>query len=336
MIRTKLLSALLPLAALATLSAQSTLPVHFPQSGTDGSNGNIIPFGFSTSSTNFDEGRWQILIPARYLPSSGGLAFGLDVLSQATLSATYASLDLTLSTLPAGSSLSTDFATNLPAPQLVFSHTNYTIAWQAQTWQTIPFDVPFIYDGTSDVVVQIQKTYDRVANPPPGLGHHQTDGNPGRSDLPLNRYAFGNLGSGAVNATTATSATRSLKVGLRFATAGTLTIDGRRNSFANGFSLGNNFDVTLHGPAGTPFGALVSVGYAAQPTSIPGIGGLIYIDIVFATAYSSGVLGTSGTSTLNWTVPNSPALVGLNLAFQGVVGGASLQMTNTVDCIINS
>lgn len=112
----------------ASLAAQATNPIRYPQANTDGSTGQIIPFGFSNSSGNFDETRWQQLIPARYLPSSGGLIMGMEVLSQATLTATYPSLQITFSHVPPGGTLSTTFATNLPLPQVVYAKINHTIA----------------------------------------------------------------------------------------------------------------------------------------------------------------------------------------------------------------
>lgn len=323
----------------ASLAAQATNPIRYPQANTDGSTGQIIPFGFSNSSGNFDETRWQQLIPARYLPSSGGLIMGMEVLSQATLTATYPSLQITFSHVPPGGTLSTTFATNLPLPQVVYAKINHTIAWTARQWQTLPLDVPFLYDGTSDLVVEIQKTFDRVATPPPGLGHHQTDGDPSRAGLPIARNTFGTLGSGALLRTAATSSSVPMKIGFRFADLPTFTLRGPRGGTSSRvFAIGGNFDATLNGQPFGVFGSLIAFGWNAAPVSIPGIGGSVMVDLLTTTAYASGTLDPSGVATTNWTIPNDPTLVGTLVVFQGISTSSTLGlvMTNGTDLVINS
>ncbi|MFO1050615.1 MAG: hypothetical protein U1F36_00205 [Planctomycetota bacterium] len=327
------------LLSTAALTAQSNT-LRFPQSYTGGSTGQIIPLGVLPSSANFDEGRWQQIVPANYLPSTGGLILGMEVLSQATLSTTYNRLAITMSMVPPGGALSTSFATNLPNPVPVYAHQIVTHNWVAQTWQLIPFDIPFVYDGVSDIVVDIQKAIDRTATPPTSLGHHQTDGDPGRNDLPIARDAFGAFGSGASSAAVATSSSGVvLKVGFQFADLPTFTLNGPRGG-ASGriFPIGGSFTATLNGYSGMPYGSLISFGWAASPGTVPGIGGRLILDFGTLVAYDSGTLSGSGQASVVWSIPNVASLVGAHVAFQGVslTSTASLVLTNGIDCVINS
>jgi hypothetical protein len=328
----------LALACASALTAQTPLPIAYPQNGTDGSSGQIVPLGFSSSSTNFDEGRWQQVIPERYLPSGGGAIFGLDVLSQATNTPTYASLQISFSLSPAGTPLSSSFAANMPAPVVVYTRANTAIAWTARQWQTLTLDQVFVYPGAGDLVVDIQKVFDRAATGSAGLGHHQTTSNPGRTDLPRTAYAFGALGSGAANAATATNATGPMKMRLQFVGAPTMLLTATRGG-ANQkiFAIGHNFESSLQGQPGSAFGALISLGWFPAPASIPGLAGSIWIDLSSATAYASGILGPTGTQAVTWNIPNDPGLVGASLTFQGVAQGGTgpLVVTNATDLLIN-
>lgn len=331
---------LLALATPCALDAQTTRPVAYPQMGTDGSSGNLVPLGYSNASPNFDEGRFQQLIPARFLPSAGGAIFGVDVLSQDGNTTTYPSLTITMSLVPPGSTLSTTFGTNLPAPVVVFQHTNHSITWTRHVWQTIPFDTPFVYDGASDVVIDFQKTYDRIATPPPPRpGHHQTTSDPGRSDLPHPRYAFGTLGSGASTATTAmTSSTQGLKLVFQFAGPPTVTLTASRGGSNNNvFAISGQFDATLYATPAGVYGSLISLGWLPTPFPVRGIAGSVWIDLPSAVPYGSGMVNASGVENFTWTIPNDPGLVGGTLTFQSVASDPNgrLILTNAVDCIIN-
>lgn len=326
------------LAMSAALTAQSTNPTAYPQAGTDGSSGILVPFGYSSSSPNVDEGRFQQLIPARYLPSTGCAILGINVLSQVGISSTYTSLDITMSLVPPGGTLSPTFANNLPAPVTVYSKTNHTITWQRRVWQTIPLDVPFVHDGVSDLVVDIQKTYDRVTNPPTGIGHHQTSSNPGRSDLPATRYSLSPLGGGGATATTASSSSRPMKLGFEIAGLPTFTVEGSRGGANNNvFAIGGQFTSSLRGTPGMLFGSLISLGWSPAPLPVAGIGGMVHIDILSAIPYASGMIGTSGVESLTWGIPNDPALVGALLTFQGVSQDANnlLVLSNAADLLIS-
>jgi hypothetical protein len=80
-----------------------------------------------------------------------GLAFACD----STGEHWNASLTIKMSHVPAGTTLSTVFATNLPTPVTVLNATNYTWHTIADNWAEIGLQNPFNYNGSSDVVVEI-------------------------------------------------------------------------------------------------------------------------------------------------------------------------------------
>ena len=65
------------------------------------------------------------------------------------------SLIVRMSHVPAGHVMSTTFATNLPAPVTVLSQSNYSFDYTNEQWREIGLQAPFVYNGTSDVVVDI-------------------------------------------------------------------------------------------------------------------------------------------------------------------------------------
>lgn len=64
-------------------------------------------------------------------------------------------LRIRMSHVPAGHVLSTTFANNMPNPVTVLDRYNYNWYTLADNWSELGFAVPFNYNGTSDVVVEI-------------------------------------------------------------------------------------------------------------------------------------------------------------------------------------
>jgi hypothetical protein len=64
-------------------------------------------------------------------------------------------LQVRMSHVPAAHVLSSTFATNLPNPVTVLSSNEYSFHYTDGGWRNIGLQVPFAYDGTSDVVVEI-------------------------------------------------------------------------------------------------------------------------------------------------------------------------------------
>ncbi|MBK8978793.1 MAG: hypothetical protein IPM29_23075 [Planctomycetes bacterium] len=331
------------LAVAATLAAAVSCPaqVAYPEDSPTTSQGNLVPLGFSTS-TNFDEGRYQILIPARFLPSTGGLINGLSV-TQASgpPQLTYTSLTITMSATQA-TTLSTTFANNLPVPLVVFGGSNVTIPFATSGWSPpIQFTQPFPYDGQSDLVIDISKVYDRVTYPSTSaLSTHRVSGNPGRSDLPVARYQYGAFGSGAATAPTARTSAAPLKVRLDFAPLPTLRLRSDRAGANNYiFAISGSMDITIAGPAGTQFGTLVALGFLPTPFPAAPLLGSVWIDLSTAVTVNVGAIGPTGETATTLAIPNLPGIVGGRLTFQSVTVGAGtgvLALSNACDAIINS
>jgi hypothetical protein len=323
------------LATCVPLCAQTaTNPVGYPNDTVRAGSGNLVPFGFS-SSTNFDEGRWQQLIPARVLPSAGGVILGIAVHCQSSnATVTYASLRLTLSHTTA-TTLTTSFGGNLPTPLVVFSSTNVPIQWSTTSWVPIMFTLPFPYNGKDNLVVEIQKVYDRVTNPVPGIVTHQTTGTPHRTDLDPARYSFSPFGSGGSTtpiATNSSSAVLSLR--LLTATQATTTVASLNQPNGGEFGLGSNMSLTTWGAAGTAYGTVLDVAFRT-PIAIPGISGLLLINPGFM--LTSGTTGNSNSGSLTLQLPTNPAFVSTYWVVQSVTlnpAKTNFAMTNAADLFI--
>jgi hypothetical protein len=319
-------------ALLASLPAQT--PIGYPADTVRAGSGNLSPFGLNTTGTA-DEARWQQLIPAQYLPSTGCLITGLAVNCQSSNAAvTYTSLQITLSHTTAAA-LGGSFSGNLPAPFLVLTLTNQSIAWSINRWVDVTFTTPFPYNGTDNLVVSIQKVYDRVTNPVPGIVTHQTSGSPSRRDLVPSRYAFGTFGSGAAMTDTPGFSGMPLSMRLWCIGPGTMTVRSLAQPAGPEFQINTAMDTTVWGAPGT-FWLTVLDGAMGSPASFPGIGGSLWIQprIVLA----SGAVPAGGASVLFLGIPNDPLLVGGYLALQSLLIDptlTSLSWSNAVDLFIN-
>ena len=336
MLRTPLATTLAVAAIATSASAQIAWPDDSPLT----SQGNIVPLGYLQSNDRFDEGRYQILIPARYLPSTGASIQGLSVAQPSgPTSVTYASLQITMS-LTSATQLSTTFANNLPQPVVVYNATDTTEQFVTRDWSpSIAFQQPFFYDGQSDLVIEIQKVLDRNRFPPTaGVATHATNGNTDRRDLPNAVYAFSSPNGGGATATTATTSATPLKVRLDIAPFSTLSVRSDRGGANNKiFAIGAPFSIQFRGTPGDSFAHVIAFGFLPGPASVPPIQGGVWIDLSLSAVAGSGVLGTSGEDITTLSLPNDPGLVGGLLTFQGVWQNSAgvLSWTNATDAFIN-
>ena len=331
------------LACCALLLSMSTAAVTaqyiaYPLDSLHGVRGQIIPLGSSTSS-NFDEGRSQILIPARFLPSPGGSVVGIEVAPHVTGSVNYVRLAMSMGHTTA-SSLTTTFATNLPSPTLVYGQTNFIVNYPSRTtWETFMFATAFNYDGTSNVVIEIQKELD--GNLPKSTVSHQTSFAPDRTDLPSPLVAFSAGGGGAYTAITGSifGASSRLMVRLLFQNNATLTIEGTRGGTSQDyFALGTTATVRMRGNTGDSYVLAFDVGLGLGPVPIPSVNGLFYLG--FPNVLLSGAPTVGGVGTVPVPIPNAAPLVGTQFYFQaGRIDGASppnVDLTNIVDAIVGA
>lgn len=331
---------ILPLALLTThLTAQNSLSAYV-QDAVTGFYGNTVPLGCASSGL-FAEGRSQILIPAAYLAGPNAVLNALACVgnnsSAGNVTLTYASLKITVSRTSA-TSLSATFANNLPLPQVVLNATNLTIPWVAGTWTAIPFTTGYLHDGTSNLVIEIQKVVS-----PLGDATMRTIQNAGRTDLPRMINALGGVGSGAHLAAVATVTSNwplSMELrwnGLSGTTVPTVRLKSNNGGAAsNQFAIGTTVEHRVQGAPGALFVNLQSLGLLSPPRLLPPVVGQQWVDGV---TVNLGLLPASGLHTTFWALPANPALVGLYSAFQSVVAPApfaQLAFTNVADCIVRS
>ncbi|MBL8900916.1 MAG: hypothetical protein JNM84_25005 [Planctomycetes bacterium] len=327
-----LASTFLVLASAAIVRGQS--PLAYPQSTTTESVGNVVPFGVVRANRNFDESRYQLLIPATHLPTTPTMIAGLEVSSQVwTGTLIYSSLQITLSNTPAAS-LSSAFDANLLAPTLVYGAANIGIAFTARRWSPIPFSTPFLHNGTDALVIDLKKVINRASIPSvPGVLTVETAAR--RGDLPLAYGTFGPFGSGASTAATASLAyTEFLMVRLLVVDAPTVELQSDvSGTTGNTFALGATADVRLHSVSGSPFLVFAESTFIA-PFVIPPIQGALLIPPL--TVLFSGTTGANHAATLSMTIPHIDLLLGGRVTFQGIaLQGGNLRFTNGADALIN-
>jgi len=311
--------------------------VSYPQDSTTGGNGNNIAFGVSTGAS-LDEGRYQQLIPRTYLPSTGAAIIGVEVVSMALFqhNLTLQSLQVTLSH-DNRTQLDPNAGTNLPSPVVVLAAQNTVLNYTPGQWAAIPFTTPFVYDGTSDLVIDVQKIFNRnvAPAPPPGGSSMSRAAHPGRPDLPVSRWAFGSFGSGAANAPLLNFFGDPLILRLQVGSAPTTVLRGDRVSNGNFFAIGNPFDVEIRAQPSQLFGVFVSTSFSA-PTPFPPVGGLLYL--AGPQTLKIATTGPSGIDTTVVTLPSNPGLVGTHLTWQSAVvstSGTSVLFTCATDLFVN-
>jgi hypothetical protein len=301
-----------------------------------GYQGQIIPLGASTS-TSFDESRTQHLIPAHYLPSPGAYITELEVSPHVTGSVPYKQLVISLGHTSA-SSLTTGYATNLPSPTVVLAIKNLVQNFSSTTlWYPIQFNMPFQYDGQSNLIVEIQKEIDRTANP--STVSHQTTNYPTRNDLPRPLFAYGAGGSGQFNATTGSlfSNGSHLMMRLKFRAVPTTSISSTRPASSSSyFRLSSTVTVTVQAnPNDVHFNA-IDFAVRPSPAVLPGVHGGFWLQ-TFVNLYWTGIVPASGRSNVSITIPNVATLIGTQVYFQSAVASpSSIDFTNVVDCIIQA
>jgi len=315
-----------PLLFTAALFAQNITA--YPQDTIQNNSGNLVPFGVIGTAGNFAEGHTQVLIPAPYLPGTG-VSTGMWVHCQNVAALTYGSLQITMSPTTV-TSLSSTFATNLTAPQVVLAATNLTVNYTGQ-WVQIPFTTPYVHDGTSSVVIDIQK----VVVPPLSFATMSTTSNPARSDLPPMVYAFGLPGSGANTAPIANISASTLAVRLDWTGVPTMRLlSNRFGANNNQFAIGGSITDTVNGTPGSLY--VNQVGTALQNMTLPPIVGVWRVNGV---TLNLGTLSATGDAALTIPIPSNPALVGLYLAFESITLDAITsvpQFTNAADCFLRN
>lgn len=147
--RSVLLTLLLTLPALAQ-------NWYVPDNAANAGTCNVIPFGSTATTSTFANSKMQTRCTVADLGGVPGVITGLAFASCATGRAHYASMEIVLDHIPASQPLSGTFAANLTAnAQVVLSQTNHTWNLVSAQWNEIGLQLPFVYNGVDDLLVQI-------------------------------------------------------------------------------------------------------------------------------------------------------------------------------------
>jgi hypothetical protein len=307
----------------------TTLTAH-PQETVQNGNGNLVPFGIS-STGSFASGRTMILVPKDELPTVPCLLFGIQVECQQNVALTYNSLTINCAPTTA-STLVNSFAANYTtAPTTVLSVTNFTVNWQNNVWVPIPFQTPYVHDGVSAMIVEIQKEL-----PGGSFATMSTSSSPERTDRPRMIYAFGGVGANASQATNAQVNANALS--FRAEWQGTPTVRNRSDvgPGSNQYGIGGSVTLTVAGTAGTLYALAAGNDFLPVQVPVPGFNGAVVIDNLFV--FHGGVLAASGEDTFVFNIPANPIFVGVYLTYQGAAidPTTGITLTNGTDHFVNS
>jgi len=299
-----------------------------PLDNPNSSTGNVIPLA---ASTTFDESRAHYYFPAAYLPGTGGLITDIEFSIQVASTVPYQLLEFSLDHT-ANPNLSTTFANNLTAPQIVYSIANTPITYP-NTWYKFTLQNPFTYDGVSNLVLETRKVVDRTLNPT-GTAATRVLVWPRRTDTIPPVWAYGTFGSGQASAAVAsTTYSTEVLIRLHFANSPTLTIDSTRDVTGNAnrayYHIGATVTLANHGTPSAPYGTFFEASLFPAGIPIPGLGGELWLTSL-SYIIDSGALDGSGNSSFSAAIPSDPTLIGLQAHFQSIIIGGTIDFTNVV------
>jgi hypothetical protein len=329
----------LPLVALLGALATAQNYTAHPIDNLNSSTSQNIPF--AGGSTSWDEARSQFLWTAPFLPTTGGTITAIEVVHVGTNPAfPYERFELFLDHTT-NATLSTTFANNLTSPTLVFSRNNTTVSYTTGVWQPYTLDVPFAYDGTRNLVLEVRKKVNRPLNPTitPTISQRVlVYPRRAESNLPPPIWAFGAYGSGMVDAATA-STTYNTQVLVRFqwGPTRTSTINSTRDTTGNAnrsyYHLGATATITTQGTPGESAYFMIDVGLSPVGIATPPVNGEFWLQTLF-NLYFIGVIDVTGRSSVSLSIPNEMSLVGTRVYFQSLTAGLEFNWTNVVDAVI--
>ena len=157
---------------IASLDAQI---VSVPDANAKSGRANTVPLGAKGGqSQNI---RTQILVPARYFPSTGSEIRDLAFASAGVGTYRYSRFQIRIARLPAARSgkLGKVFANNVTASVSVLDKTSHSYTFKAvDTWHRVGLTTGFKHDGKSDVVVDIVVQGAFFDGPSPGSRRSST------------------------------------------------------------------------------------------------------------------------------------------------------------------
>jgi hypothetical protein len=289
-------------------SAQTySIPDNLANAGTC----NVIPFGSTAASGSFYTCLTQQIVTAADLGNTPGVITGLAFAACGTGKSRFTQLQVVMDLLPPNTALSNTFASNLtPAAVTVLDSNNYAWHTTANQWMEIGLQNYFVFDGVSDVVVQILAN--QSTSP---AGFHRSTTRP-------RVYATGWTGTPPATGTLSTTTAQKMEFSLLMA---------RASTYGDG-CVGSNSLAPAMALAGTPqLGQIVNLDLTRAPANsaaflvmgfgngfpfpfdlgVYGMPGCLQYFTPAATLLS--FTDASGNAPYPFVVPNTPGLEGVLL-----------------------
>lgn len=296
-------SLLVAIAAAAPLLAQN---YYIPDNNAAAGACNVIPFGSTAPSTTWSNQIYQTIVNASDLGGIPNIITGISFAPCGTGSYRGRLIEVVLDHIPAGP-LSTTFASNLtPNAVTVLSAPDYVWHTTGNSWMEIGLQNYFVYDGVSDLVVQVT-SYDGTAP----NGYHR--------DVRQRVYATSWTGSPPA---TGTSGNAAAKIGISMLTASASTYgEGCRgsNSLAPQHAItgipqpGQGVAFQLQGalPLSLSFFVLGFTSSFPYPLDLGAFGAPGCTQYVSADSANALLTDAAGVASQSVRLPNSSALIGL-------------------------
>ncbi len=314
------------LTATVTIAQPVEIPGPPPSTGC-----NLIPWSPQWSTAN-GEYRYQLVVPSSLLGSQSiaidEVAFRTCAPTLSTFTSPMLEIRMSHTTLAPPSPT---FALNLPNPQVVYPAGPITYVRTAGQWSPIRLPIPFVYDGSSSLTVEIRYS-NGTSTSPSNSTDIQT------SQQSFNYYRVIAWGPGAYNATAAsgTAAVDFRGLYMRLDEVGGAGLLGSGTG-----KIGSTVALDLRGPAdiGFPYQAATSLGQG--PTIVGSRSISLTVDPLFIVSVRgvlptvfvnyAGTIGASGRASAGIVIPPFPALVGIQLhsAFITLGGAGVRHASNT-------
>jgi len=146
---------------------------YIPDNGATTGWWNVIPFGQNIGGPYY-QCKYQQRCTAAELGATANIITGLAFAPCGGGRAHYDTLEIVLDHIPASQASVTTFASNLTSNAVtVLFATNYTWNVTAGTWNEVGLQVPFVYNGTHDLVIQITTVNGTAPVIGMRMGNHQ-------------------------------------------------------------------------------------------------------------------------------------------------------------------
>lgn len=279
-------------------------------------NCNVIPWGDAGSAT-WSNQRYQTIVPASDLGTPGFIT-GLEFDPCNTGTHNSATLKITIGMVPNNFTFAggnTNFDVNLAnavGTTVVLDQTDYSFEMNASTWSNVGFTQSFLYDGTSDVLIDILTT----GNVNTGSGSMHRNG------VRERLYAINWTGTPPATGSTGLAAL-SMRVLMGCAELSTFGqgCAGLQLSFSGSPALGSVLTTDMAGGAATMPTAL-NVGAFAQNPPFPidlSPFGLTGCSLFASSEVSASTISdATGAASISIPVPAASSLTGVRLYFQWV------------------